>query len=403
MKLQGFVFFLLAFSAIPSFAQEEILEDAVGLEESEATSQMADTSEPTKFPGTYRAYAYLEASRLEDTNSKSTHFGLAEIGGNVAVKYSLLTAFFDGFVAKTTETNADVGQFYTNQLGLRLQLNETLNVAAGKERNRRSPGLIVSPSDFLYFNNAIPGQREQREGVWGTRASWQTSSASVDVIALPGWALRDNGLPEVDSKQEGIVARAFLVFGDADASFAVGKVNGEEKIGLSVQTFLFKLWRTYFELRLFERGVFSNREERSTLSLFGVGYDGFEEFLVRLEYFRNGGGIDKSQRELLTSLVARNVVLMEPSISSSSALFFGQDYVIGSVSYVPSSTKGTLAVTSIVDVYDVSHIILTRASYNVSSQSTFGGSIKLIDGKENSLWRFVPQQKQYSLDFTYSF
>ncbi len=168
-----------------------------------------------------------------------------------------------------------------DQAGVRVRPAPDWTLALGKERNRRAPGLILSPSDVLYSRQNLPGQREDRAGVWLARASWQTEAASADLIALPVDAERANGMPAAAAGLRGYAARGFWRTGAVDLTLDAGRVDGDPALGASAQTFVAGVWKVYGE---------TGRSHRATSHLVGAGYEGSDIVTAHAELYRAGAG-----------------------------------------------------------------------------------------------------------------
>lgn len=175
-----------------------------------------------------------------------------------------------------------------DQGGVRWRPQDRLSFALGKERSRRSPGLMVSPADFLHTAQNAPGLREERGGLWLARASWQTERQTVDVLALAG---------DIEPEEAGGAAlRYFRRFDSGwDLGLDVGRLDDESKAGAFAQTIAWQVWKVYAEA-----GYDGATETRSHLA--GVSYEGSSDYTLRAEWYgkdqettrRPGGGLDMS-------------------------------------------------------------------------------------------------------------
>jgi hypothetical protein len=190
--------------------------------------------------------------------------------------------FAEGRAVYDDESEKALG--FIDQGGVRLRPMDQLVFVAGKERNRRSPGLIISPSDFIHSAQAIPGLREARSGVWLGRIAWQTAEQSADLIALPVSAVSDTGFPTDESKYYGSAARYFArVPGFVDIGFDIGQIGDHFKTGAFAQTIFLQSWKVYGETGYDDQSAASSH-------LVGVGYEGSSTYTARAEYYTREAG-----------------------------------------------------------------------------------------------------------------
>lgn len=358
----------------------------------------------------HRGYARIEYSVIKaatiDANPQSSFPNMTgQLAGDCRI--SPKVQFFGdvrGLYRDVTEKYSAI----LDQGGLRFRPRDQLVAAIGKERNRRSPGLVVSPSDFIHRSENLPGQDEQRTGEWLTRLSWQTREQTADIILLPVAQSKTNGLPENGSTGRGWAARYFRQLSNIDLSFAAGYVDDSEKAGVSAQGFIFSGWRLYSEAgfdREKEHLTFRRHSVRSYL--LGTGFDG-DKFTVRGEYYRNGAGLDN--REFTT---LRNNYRRALAMGSSSPIgdlsgklltpFMRRDYAIFNAGLIEIYDRFNLTASMIRSLEDSSWVVLSRFDWLVSARSVLGLTLKNYDDADNSQYFARPLDWEASADWKWSF
>jgi hypothetical protein len=162
--MKPLLFSLLLASGLAE-AQDQDLEEAHGLPDEKP---VAEKQNGLRLPEglSERSYLWLEAfSRKEAPGDWDEVKGPnAEVSLTLNYKNnSGVQAFLDGRALHNADPKDDQG--ILEQGGLRYQATEKILATLGKERSRKAPGLIVAPSDFLYAQENLPGQREQRAGI----------------------------------------------------------------------------------------------------------------------------------------------------------------------------------------------------------------------------------------------
>lgn len=277
---------ILAIAAFASFAvharaQDDGLNEATGLapENIPETAHTAPSSSPWRF----RPYILIESRyrRRADPNTGKWFGPNLEAGTSLDyAPNSSFTLFIEGRAALEENEVEHKGQLAFDQGGLRWRPTDPLLFVVGKERNRRSPGLIFSPSDFIHTDSNIPGLREERGGTWLARAAWQLSDHSFDVVALPFECIETTGLPCEKNNYRGSVLRYFghLPAG-IDLGLDVGHMEGVTKYGLFAQSFVLSVWKIYGEASY-------ESAEKSQTFLIGTGFDGFTNAALRAEWYK---------------------------------------------------------------------------------------------------------------------
>lgn len=189
-----------------------------------------------------------------------------------------LTVFADGRVIYTQSQSTVLGVL--NQVGVRYRPNDNWLISIGKERNRRSPGILVSPSDFIFTQTALPGQREDRMGVWLVRGSYQTVENTLDVFALPVTHETNAGFPSAVSQYRGTVVRGLLRISGIDISPSIAQIGSQAKAGASVQGYVQP------ELKLYYDGALELTQSGSE-HLFGLSFEPDAGYSVKTEYLTN--------------------------------------------------------------------------------------------------------------------
>lgn len=275
---------LIIFGSQQSLAQEQDLEEATGLEprDAQVEEQSLLPSRPSSLR--WRGYGLLNYRVLKVSQEDSQReFGpqgelALAIDGTVS---PALNFFMEQrtFVEVEGQSLQSVRGFL-EQGGLRYRPIDSLLLVVGKERNRRAPGLIVSPSDFIHSSQNLPGLREERSGVWLARAAWQGSEQSFDLMALPVTQENSQGLVADGNEYKGTVARYFGRLESAwDLGVDYGQFQEHSQAGFFLQTMLAKVWKIYAEA-----GYHSQAEAHSTL--LGGSYEGSSDWSLRLEWYQ---------------------------------------------------------------------------------------------------------------------
>jgi len=290
MRINKILFILMLFSPVQGLAQADDLEEAAGLEPQAPVNSESSTTAPVLSWLRWRGYGLVDYHLLKQPKVDE----LSESGpqGEVALAFDTIasngfSAFLEGRVIVETETQPEFSgsaQGLIEQGGIRYRPVDKFLLVLGKERNRRAPGLILSPSDFLHSNQSLPGLREERSGIWLARVSWQVSDQSIDLIALPVNKQTSTGLAAEDSEYAGTVARYFKRFeGGLDLGIDYGRLGDQSKAGLFLQTILAEVWKVYGE------GGYDSQSE-ATSTLLGGSFEGWADVSVRAEWYQQEDG-----------------------------------------------------------------------------------------------------------------
>jgi hypothetical protein len=263
-----------------AFCQDdEVLEEATGLEPSLPMPPPPPPTTSLEEDLHWRGYSIVDW-RMRQEPRERHEFG-PNFEAGLTLDYSPLPyvdLFAEGRGIYDDESARGLG--ILDQGGIRLRPMDQMLIAVGKERNRRAPGLIISPSDFIHTAQAVPGLREERSGVWLGRIAWQTSEQSADLIALPVSKTGDTGFPTDESKYLGSAARYFARFpGLFDVGFDIGQFGDHFKTGAFVQSILLQVWKVYGETGY-------DDETKSSSHLLGVSYEGSSTYALRTEYYK---------------------------------------------------------------------------------------------------------------------
>jgi hypothetical protein len=398
-------FLLTSIGALSSSAAEpEIIEEAEMLiEEKSNTPVSPDQSSSILRKNRIRSYVLIDGSRATGSNDDKTYFPNVQL--SFSGDFHLRTeSFFLIDVVADYDRKSEYSDSFFNQVGFRSKLSEHVQYFIGKERNRRSPGLIVSPSDFIYANTSLPGQREDRKGVWLARASYQEINHSFDLIALPVQHETAEGTPE--SRQDSVegAIRGLKQFSNFDISFMVGKYLGTSRGGLSVQTFLENKYKLYLEVGTQEQSKLYNNATRlyPVQRLFGIGYEGTQDFAARLEFYENGQGLNPDEFSQMMQMFALAPGL---SVSGNSQLnpFLRQKYLIASLSWMEIFDKYNVTFSVIKSVEDDSALGVSRLEYMATDKALFGASLNQVHGGLGSQYRYRNHDSQAIVDLKYSF
>ncbi|MBK8205088.1 MAG: hypothetical protein IPK68_23285 [Bdellovibrionales bacterium] len=289
-------------------------------------------------------------------------------------------------------------------MGFRSRLSDSVQIFAGKERNRRSPGLIVSPSDFIYSNTNLPGQREDRKGVWLARVSYQQINHSFDVIALPVQYETSEGMPESRQDRADGAVRGLKQFDHLDISFMMGRYLGIRRAGISAQSLLKDKYKFYLDLGTQEQSKLYNNKTRSNpiQTLVGVGFEGSEDYNVRLEYYENGQGLKSDEFSQMMQAFA-----LFPTLATSATArqnpFLRQKYLIASLSVPEIHDRYNLTLSAIKSLEDDSGLWVSRFEYIASDKLLMGLSLNQVQGGTGSQYQYRNYEQQTTLDWKYSF
>ncbi len=272
---------VVAWLSAPLFAQsaeDENLGEAQGLKEVGVSTMKKSVEADHR----WRGYVILDERAFKFDPGDARKFGpYAEAGLKIEKKLTdRASVFSEGRLLYDAESHELLGKF--DQGGARFRPSPSVSVAVGKERNRRSPGMIVSPSDFIHTNQSLPGARPERSGVWLGRASWQTEEATSDLILLPAESVNDNGMPASHNSYRGTVLRNFRrAPGGLDVSFDIGLFSDHFKLGCFAESIVAYDWKVYGE------GGY-DQDSESAAVLAGVGYEGSSTYGLKIEYYRRG-------------------------------------------------------------------------------------------------------------------
>lgn len=347
-------------------AAEDDLGEAVGLDSSTpATDLNAQAAGESSSDLHWRAYGLIDwrAKRIEQRDNYVMNGPNIESGASIDFKPSTsLTLFTEarGFYSDEEKRYAGV----LDQAGMRLYPSVDSVLALGKERNRRTPGLIVSPGDFIHANQSVPGMRPESGGVWLGRLAWQTETQSADLIALPVSRQSATGMPADDSQYAGTVARYFRRLPSGfDVGVDVGEVEENIKAGAFVQTIAAQIWKFYAESGYDDLSA-------SASHLVGIGFEGSTTYSVRAEWY------------------GRAAVWAPPS-----PMFTDLSYTIVSVGAVELLNRLNITDT-LVRSLDTSHYFnLARAEWLVSDLHVVGITMTHLESGQPFRWQTTADWK----------
>lgn len=388
--------------ALPThaWATDEDLEEASGLPEMSMSGVKPQSSTGTLFRGYLKGHYNLfsvSEDRMEEAGAEAS----------LEIKVPLYTdsELFSDFRAPYSESTHH-GLLLVNQLGVRKRFGERWLIALGKERNRRSPGLIISPSDVLHGHESLPGLDEDRSGVWLARASWMTQKQSFDLILLPVDRLNEQGMPRDDASTLGFVARSLHQFSNVDMQFDIGTLNKAKVFGSSAQTFIDSVWKLYAEAGYREKETILNLPRQDTWSyLAGAGYEGGSLWTVRAEYYHNEAGLTDEDARVITRMKASIKAKERPMDLNANALnpFVRKNYLIGSLNFIELGDRWNIAQSLIHDLDGYDTLSLSRVTFLATSRSEMGLSV-LGAHKESELSNVLyPFDWITSIDWKWSF
>lgn len=306
MRTAKLVVVIFLFGIHEGQAQE--LEEAPGLEPQGPRAEEVQASSSTPVWLRWRGYGALDygawkTSRMDSAQERGPH-------GEIALAVdATITPTLSFFLEQRTQAEAEGRSLQRvhalwEQGGLRYRPQDSLLFVLGKERSRRAPGLIVSPSDFIHSNQNLPGLREERSGVWLARAALQGSHQSFDLMALPATLENEQGMIAEGSRYKGTVAR---YFGRLESGWDLGVDYGQfqdfSQAGFFVQTMLADFWKVYAE-----GGYHSRNEAYSTL--LGGSYEGSADWNLRLEWYQQ----DEHWRPTLVLLEDQNYLILSLTV-----------------------------------------------------------------------------------------
>jgi hypothetical protein len=404
-----FTISLTIFGGLNTFGSSNIdndLEEATGLIEDKKeipiTTSYTDKTTYSLDRGRTRSYLLISGTKDSGSDDDKIYLpnGQLSFSGDYKIQNSFIT--LDAF--GNYETKNKVGTLFISQAGIRSQWNERIQSFVGKERNRRSPGLIVSPSDFIFSNTNLPGQREDRNGVWLARISYQKINGSFDFFLLPIQNETNEGMPDSTHNRAEGAFRGLYQFLNTDVSLMAGRYMDTNHAGVSIQTLLDNKYKLYIELGTQDEIYIYNKAKKNhpIQNLIGFGYEGNEDFSARLEYFENGYGLDTSEfnqmmrmRSLFPSQFAENTRLQSP--------FIRKKYIITSLSIPEFMKKYNLTFSGIKSLEDDSLLGITRLEYIASDSLLLGFSITQLQGGIGSQYQYRNFNSETTVDLKFSF
>jgi hypothetical protein len=388
--MKQLLFVLLLGSAIAE-AQDDDLEEAQGLPDEKPA---APVQEGWSLPEGFRERSYLW---LEGFTRKAPRGDWDKLEGpNAEASLTLnyknqagFQAFIDGRALHNVDPEYDRGLL--EQGGLRYQASEKILLTLGKDRSRKAPGLIVAPSDFLYAQENLPGQREQRAGIWQGKIAWQESGRSFEVLALPFDALNENGMPDDKAQWNGWAARGFYQFANFDIQFSAGHLQDGRHEGLSTQGIL-GVWKVYAEAGWME-------EQHSQLA--GLEYQGLDKWSFRAEYYHQDPLFSRDELKKLWQL-SQFLNLSVPSATSNFRPFLRENYVITSASVLGLDDRWNVFATLLRGVDDRGYLGNVRGEWLVDDHQVLGMSLLALSEGDEQQYALRPLDRQLSLDWKFT-
>lgn len=395
------------------------VDDAVGLPDQPSTKTAnPEQSDACQILGYGRLLGRI--TKLPQTNKLDTSIPDIDVrlAGQCASSQNL-AVFWDGhgnYIQDGRQNSA-----YLDQGGLRYRPTDSLVVMAGKERNRRAPGLIISPSDFLHSSQSMPGLQEERRGIWAIRGSWQSLHQSVDLFLLPVRDQRDNGLPDDRRQAQGAATRYFHQFANFDLDLGIGQLNGVRKAGISSQGYVSKAWKMYGEAGYDEERVLLRWLRHNAMDfLVGSGYEG-SKFALRLEYLRQGAGLRENEWQQVqgiwgtahaTSFESQSTPTEGPAQPASptgeasavtSPTLLRQNYLIANGALLEWPTDWNIQETVIYGLDDDAWMNLLRIEYLFDNHQTLGLTQRHWDRSAHRQFFMRPADWDVQMDWKWSF
>jgi hypothetical protein len=388
--MRGLLFALLLTSRLAA-AQDDDLEEAQGLPDEKPVAEKQDG---LRLPEGWseRSYLWVEALSRKAARGEWDAVKGPNAEASLTLNYkngSGFQGFLDGRALHNADPKDDLG--VVEQVGLRYQTTEKVLVTLGKERSRKAPGLIVAPSDFLYAQENLPGQREQRSGIWQGKIAWQETGRSLEVLALPWDRVNENGLPDDAAKWKGWAARGFYQFTNFDIQFSLGHLEDGWHEGLSTQGIV-GAWKLYAE------GGWSENQ-RSQLA--GVEYQGLDKWSFRAEYYHQDPLLSREELQKLWRL-SQLLDVSVPVNSGNFRPFLRENYAIASVSGLGLDDRWNLFATFLRGVDDRGYLGLVRGEWLVDDHQVLGLSLLAFSEGDQQQYALRPFDRQASLDWKFT-
>lgn len=363
---------LAAPASSPARGADDPLEEAQGLPDEPASA-------PPLMPAArgWKARSYISLLGIEERRgSELVRTSAPELEWGNTVQKTLVNGA-DAFADFNLYSRDREGTAYLNQFGVRGAAG-SFAYALGKERNRRTPGFFVSPSDFLFAQTALPGQREDRVGIWLARASWQSDRASIDGFYLAGDHLDRSGWLRAD-QDPGAAVRALFKVGEGDANVLIGHRAGQDRAGVSLEDFVAKVWKVYLEVGA--KRVSENLAapiERPVAGLAGLSYEGSEDFSWRIEYFQQ----------------------QDPGLTPP---FLREKYVLATLQFPEVRDRFNFFVSGIASAEDDGRLFVGRGEWLSGPHSLWGLTWVEIAGDEDSQYFRRAFDRQWLAEYKYTF
>jgi hypothetical protein len=378
---------------LPSIAQaqDQDLEEAQGLPDEKPVAQ---AEEGWRLPEGWseRSYLWLEGYSRKAARGPWEKTEGPNAEASLTLNYKSpggFQAFLDGRALHHAETEENPG--ILEQGGMRYQASDRIQLMLGKERSRKAPGLIVAPSDFLYAQENLPGQREQRAGIWQGRIAWQEAGRSFEILALPFDSINEKGLPESDARWQGWAARGFYQFTNFDMQLSAGRLRDGWHEGLSTQGILGS-WKVYAE---------AGWAEHARSQLAAVEYQGWDKWSVRGEYYHQDPLF--SGEELQKLWQHSQLLNINPAARNGSLRpFLREHYVIASVSGLDLSDSWNVFATLVRGLDDRAYLGNLRGEWLVDDHQVLGLSLLSLSEGDDQQYALRPFDRQLSLDWKFT-
>lgn len=393
-----------AMNSDPIITSTEVIEEAEALPEEQPTPPSTPRQEsPHLNQSRTRAYFLIDGMQSTGSTDNKIYFPNAQLSFSSDFQLQGQNFFLFDAIGNYDQKDKSSNAF-VNQMGFRSHWSEKLQYFIGKERNRRSPGLIVSPSDFIYSNTNLPGQREDRKGVWLARTSYQQINFSLDLIILPVQNETVAGLPDSQQDSTGAALRALKQWDIFDISIMAGRHLGVNRVGVSGQTLWDNKYKMYVELgTAAEVNLYNNRKKSNPIqTLLGISFEESKDFTTRLEYYHNGQGLNAEE----FSQMQQYLKLAPPLVTNKNKQknsFLRQHYLIASLTFPELDEKYNLTFSAIKSLEDDSIIGSSRFEYIVTDKILTGISFKHLQGGADSQLQYREFNTQTTVDLKYSF
>lgn len=408
MKKFLILIFLCSPSSIRAETKTEAIEeisDAIPLDDHSAPSVTESTS---KGEHNTKGYAVISNAWIRLNHQSDYAESNPALLLNLSDKHqtSEQASWFLDASMKYTSVENNLGKknsWFLNQLGFSWQA-DGYSLVLGKERHKKSPGLLVNPSDLLYGNQQLPGELEDKRGLWLARGSLQGAQFALDLIGLP-YAIEDeHGLPEPREGKKGFLTRLSWHDAYGDGSLSMAELNDKQQVAAYIQGFIAKVWKTYVEASFIRKGrniVGIDESIDLKTYLFGFGYEGSEDFSVRLESYLNDAGYSASEWALVNSSLSKQSAQMGADPEKS--IFLRKHYYLSSLQIKEWLHRFHIFLTAIKSGEDEGLASISSLEWLAHDRHSVRVAYQFLNTSRKSQYAHLPYQSQALLAWHYYF